>query len=106
MNNICFRWEFTGRKIRQDLMVSESTYSQKSFIFTNYCMKSENSEYLKEITPDIISSNSDPALVNRLLEIIEELQDEVKRLKRTQGFDIVKGKRQKPLNYIPGKDKI
>jgi len=38
-------------------------------------MKSEISEYLKEITPDIISSNSDPALVNRLLGIIEELQD-------------------------------
>ncbi|MDX8549698.1 hypothetical protein KHC33_00610 [Methanospirillum sp. J.3.6.1-F.2.7.3] len=69
-------------------------------------MKSEISEYLKEITPDIISSNSDPALVNRLLGIIEELQDEVKRLKRTQGFDVVRGKRQKPLNYIAGKDKI
>lgn len=69
-------------------------------------MKSEISEYLKEITPDIISSNSDPALVNRLLGIIEELQDEVKRLKRTQGLDVVKGKRLKPLNYVAGKDKI
>lgn len=69
-------------------------------------MKSEISEYLKEITPYIISSNSDPALVNRLLGIIEELQDEVKRLKRTQGFDVLRGKRLKPLNYIAGKDKI
>lgn len=72
----------------------------------NNRMKSKDSEYLKEITPDIISSNSDPALVNRLLGIIEELQDEVKRLKRTQGFDVVRGKRLKPLNYIAGKDKI
>ena len=88
------------------LAVSESTYSQKPFVYTNIFMKSEISEYLKEITPDIISSNSNPALVNRLLGIIEELQDEVKRLKRTQGFDVVRGKRQKPLNYIAGKDKI
>ncbi|PWR75812.1 hypothetical protein DLD82_02965 [Methanospirillum stamsii] len=89
-----------------NLTVDESTYSQKPFVYTNNCMKSENSEYLKEITPEIISSNSDPALVNRLLGIIEELQEEVKKLKRTQGFDVVKGKRQKPLNYIAGKDKI
>ncbi len=89
-----------------DLTVSEPTYSQKPFLYTNNFMKSEISDYLKEITPDIISSNSDPALVKRLLGIIEELQDEVKRLKRTQGFDVVRGKRQKPLNYIAGKDKI
>ncbi|MDD3052670.1 MAG: hypothetical protein PHR06_16240 [Candidatus Cloacimonetes bacterium] len=69
-------------------------------------MKSTDIEYLKEITPDIISTNSDPVMINRLLGIIEELQIEVKRLKRTQGFDQVKGKRQKPLNYIAGKDKI
>ena len=40
------------------------------------------------------------------LGLIEELQDEVKRPKRTQGFDVVRGKRLKPLNYIAGKDKI
>jgi glycerol-3-phosphate cytidylyltransferase-like family protein len=70
------------------------------------CMKSTDSEYLKEITPDIIARNSDPEMISRLLEIIEDLQNEVKRLKRTQGLDLVKGRRQKPMNYIPGKDKI
>lgn len=69
-------------------------------------MKSTDSEYLKEITPDIIARNSDPEMISRLLEIIEDLQNEVKRLKRTQGLDLVKGRRQKPMNYIPGKDKI
>lgn len=70
------------------------------------CMKSTDSEYLKEITPDIIARNSDPEMISRLLEIIEDLQNEVKRLKRTQGLDLVKGRRQKPMNYVPGKDKI
>lgn len=69
-------------------------------------MKSTDIEYLKEITPDIISKNSDPEMINRLLGIIEELQNEVKRLKRNQGLDLVKGKRQKPLNYVANKDKI
>jgi len=69
-------------------------------------MKSTDIEYLKTLTPDIISSQSDPALINRLLDIITDLENEVKRLKRTQGLDVVKGQRQKPLNYIPGKDKI
>ncbi|WP_440949336.1 hypothetical protein [Methanosphaerula subterraneus] len=69
-------------------------------------MKLTDSEYLKEITPDIIARNSDPEMISRLLEIIEDLQNEVKRLKRTQGLDLVKGRRQKPMNYIPGKDKI
>lgn len=69
-------------------------------------MKSKVEEYLKTITPEIINANSDPVMINRLLGIIDELQEEVKRLKRLQGFDLVKGKRQKPLNYIPNKDKI
>ena len=69
-------------------------------------MKPTDAEYLKTITPEIIKANSDPSMINRLLEIVEDLDSEVKRLKRTQGFDVVKGKRQKPLNYIPGKDKI
>jgi len=69
-------------------------------------MKSIDSEYLKGITPEKIAGSSDPEMINRLMEIIEDLQNEVKRLKRTQGLDVVKGKRQKPLNYIPSKDQI
>lgn len=69
-------------------------------------MKSTDSEFLKEFTPEMISKNSDPEKITRLLLIIEDLQTEVKRMKRTQGLDLVKGKRQKPMNYIPGKDKI
>jgi hypothetical protein len=69
-------------------------------------MNSSDAEFIKEFTPEMISTNSDPERITRLLTIIEDLQNEVKRLKRTQGFDLVKGKRQKPLNYIPGKDKI
>lgn len=69
-------------------------------------MKSIDSDYLKEITPEKIAGNSDPEMINRLMEIIGDLQNEAKRLKRTQGLDVVKGKRQKPLNYIAGKDKI
>ncbi|WP_148208090.1 hypothetical protein [Methanosphaerula palustris] len=69
-------------------------------------MKSVDSEYLKEITPDTIARNSDPEMISRLVEIIEDLQNEIKHLKRTQGLDLVKGKRQKPLNYISNKDKI
>jgi len=69
-------------------------------------MKSTDIEFLKEFSPEMIKTNSDPEKITRLLTIIEDLQNEVKRLKRTQGFDLVKGKRQKPLNYIPGKDKI
>ncbi|MFH0968412.1 MAG: hypothetical protein V1862_12085 [Methanobacteriota archaeon] len=69
-------------------------------------MKSTDSEFLKECTPELISKNSDPERITRLLSIIEDLQNEVKRMKRTQGLDLVKGKRQKPMNYIPGKDKI
>jgi hypothetical protein len=63
-------------------------------------------EYLKEITPEKIAGNSDPEMINRLMGIIEDLQDELKHLKRTQGLDLVKGRRQKPLNYIANKDKI
>ena len=69
-------------------------------------MNSTDIEFLKEFTPEMISTNSDPGRITRLLSIIEELNTEVKRLKRNQGFDLIKGKRQKPLNYIPGKDKI
>lgn len=69
-------------------------------------MKSTDIEYLKEITPEIIAKNSDPEMITKLLKVIEDLQTEIKRLKRTQGFDQVKGKRLKPLNYIAGKDKI
>lgn len=69
-------------------------------------MKSIDIEYLKEITPDTIARNSDPEMITRLLGIIEDVQNEVKRLKRTQGLDLVNGKRQKPLNYIAGKDRI
>ena len=69
-------------------------------------MKSTDIEYLKEITPEIIAKNSDPEMITKLMEVIEDLQTEIKRLKRTQGFDQVKGKRLKPLNYIAGKDKI
>ncbi|MDD1723860.1 MAG: hypothetical protein LUQ07_01880 [Methanospirillum sp.] len=69
-------------------------------------MKSPDLEFLKELTPEEIKKNSEPEKITRLLEIIDELQVEVKKLKRTQGFDAVKGKRQKPLNYKPNKDKI
>jgi hypothetical protein len=69
-------------------------------------MKSADADFIKEFTPEMIRTNSDPEKISRLLTIIEDLNNEVKRLKRTQGFDLVKGKRQKPLNYIPGKDKI
>jgi hypothetical protein len=92
--------------IGHDILVSQLSYSQQPFTYMDYHMKSEDSEYLNELTPEIVNSNSDPVLVNRLLGIIEDLQNEVKRLKRTQGFDVVKGKRQKPLNYVASKDKI
>lgn len=69
-------------------------------------MKPTDIEYLKELTPEVVNSSSEPEKITRLLEIIDDLQNEVKKLKRNQGLDIVKGKRQKPLNYIPGKDKI
>ena len=69
-------------------------------------MKSTDIEFLKEFTPEVINSSSEPEKITRLLEIIDDLQNEVKKLKRNQGLDVVKGKRQKPLNYIPGKDKI
>jgi len=69
-------------------------------------MKTTDIEFLNGLTPDVIKSCSEPEKITRLLEIIDELQNEVKKLKRNQGLDVVKGKRQKPLNYIPGKDKI
>lgn len=69
-------------------------------------MKSQDIEFLKELTPEAISKNSEPEKITRLIGIIDELEAEVKKLKRMQGFDIIKGKRQKPLNYIPNKDKI
>lgn len=69
-------------------------------------MKPTDIEYLKELTPEVVNSSSEPEKITRLLEIIDDLQNEVKKLKRNQGLDVVKGKRQKPLNYIPGKDKI
>lgn len=69
-------------------------------------MNSTDIEFLEEFTPESISKSSDPEKFTRLLAIIEELQNEVKRLKRSQGLDLVKGRRQKPINYVPNKDKI
>jgi hypothetical protein len=69
-------------------------------------MKSSDEEFIKAITPDNINKNSEPEKITRLLEIIEEQKNEIKKLKRNQGLDIVKGKRQKPLNYMPDRDKL
>jgi ribosomal protein S15P/S13E len=69
-------------------------------------MKPADTDFINQFSSEKIKQNSDPEAITRFLEIINDLQDEVKRLKRNQGLDIVKGKRQKPLNYIPGKDKI
>jgi hypothetical protein len=69
-------------------------------------MNTSDIEFLKELTPDAVSKNSEPEKITRLLEIIEEQKDEIKRLKRNQGLDLIKGKRTKPLNYVPDKDKL
>ena len=95
-----------GRSLHSKIMVPTVTINMQPLTYMDEYMKPTDIEYLKTITPEIIKAQSDPVLINRLLEIIDDLETEVKRLKRTQGFDIVKGKRQKPLNYIPGKDKI
>jgi len=69
-------------------------------------MKSSDEEFIKAITSDVINKNSEPEKIARLLEIIKEQKSEIKKLKRNQGLDIVKGKRQKPLNYMPDRDKL
>jgi hypothetical protein len=69
-------------------------------------MKLSDEEFLKELTPEIISKSAESEKINHLLEIIEEQKMEIKKLKRSQGLDVVKGKRQKPLNYIPDRDKL
>ncbi|HWQ67068.1 MAG TPA: hypothetical protein VN372_09370 [Methanospirillum sp.] len=83
-------------------------------------MKSEDIDYINSFTPEMINSSKDPEVLKKVLSfakdlIIEEaqlrkqimeLEAEAKKLKRNQGMDFVKGKRQKPLNYVPGKDRI
>jgi len=87
------------------LIQSQITYPQKLKTYASN-MNSADTEFLKEFTQESISKSPESEKITRLLAIIEELQNEVKRLKRTQGLDLVKGKRQKPMSYVPNKDKI
>lgn len=87
-------------------------------------MKPEDIESLRKLTPEElrkhISTYPQSEQVSRLIQLFESLSREqeelkaekekleadIKKLRRNQGVDLIKGKRQKPLNYIPGKDKI
>lgn len=79
-------------------------------------IKKLNHEELVTLIQSYSASEQVPHVVTILETLIKEQEElqaenkhlelELKKLRRSQGFDLVKGKRLKPVNYIPGKDKI